>query len=79
MISLPLVGDVIGSLIASPLTYHFGRKWPLVVAYIVSLGGGILQVFAPNLGAFVAGRALNGVAIGVAITIAPLYLSEART
>lgn len=78
MISLPLVGDVVGGLLASPLTFHFGRKWPLVVAYIISVGGGLLQVFAPNLGAFVAGRALNGVAIGVAIATAPLYLSEVR-
>ncbi|KAJ5628401.1 hypothetical protein N7490_010629 [Penicillium lividum] len=76
VISVPLVGDVIGSLFAPPLTFHFGRKWPLVAAYTISLGGSLLQVFAPNLGAFVAGRAVNGIAIGIAIATAPLYLSE---
>ena len=76
VISVPLVGGVTGSLFAPALTFHFGRKWPLIVAYVISLGGSLLQVFAPNLGAFVAGRAINGVAIGIAISIAPLYLSE---
>ncbi|KAJ5092274.1 hypothetical protein NUU61_007144, partial [Penicillium alfredii] len=74
--SLPLVGSVIGGLIASPLNFHFGRKWPLVVAYIISIGGALLQVFAPNLGAFVGGRGVNGVALGIANATAPLYLSE---
>ncbi|KAJ5279924.1 hypothetical protein N7478_005296 [Penicillium angulare] len=76
VISIPIVGDVIGSLFAPFLTFHMGRKWPLVVAYVISLGGSLLQVFAPNLGGFVAGRAVNGIAIGIAISIAPLYLSE---
>ncbi|KAJ5675924.1 hypothetical protein N7462_008821 [Penicillium macrosclerotiorum] len=74
--SLPLVGSVVGGLLASPLNFHFGRKWPLVTAYIVSLGGGLLQVFAPNLGAFVGGRFINGIAFGIATATAPLYLAE---
>lgn len=76
MISLPLVGAVLGGLLASPLNFHFGRKWPLVTAYIISVGGGLLQVFAPNLGAFVGGRAVTGIAFGIATATAPLYLSE---
>lgn len=76
MISLPLVGAVVGGLLASPLNFHFGRKWPLVAAYIISVGGGLLQVFAPNLGAFIGGRAVNGIAMGIATATAPLYLSE---
>jgi MFS family permease len=76
--SLPLVGAVLGGLLASPLNFHFGRKWPLVAAYLLSIGGGLLQVFAPNLGAFVGGRSINGVAMGIAMATAPLYLSEVR-
>ncbi|KAJ5903695.1 hypothetical protein N7504_006078 [Penicillium tannophilum] len=76
VISIPLVGDVVGSLCAPFLTFHLGRKWPLVASYTLSLGGSLLQVLAPNLGAFVTGRAVNGVAIGIAIATAPLYLSE---
>ncbi|KAJ5166479.1 uncharacterized protein N7482_005260 [Penicillium canariense] len=74
--SLPLVGAVLGGLLASPLNFHFGRKWPLMAAYFLSIGGGLLQVFAPNLGTFVGGRSVNGIAMGIATATAPLYLSE---
>jgi predicted MFS family arabinose efflux permease len=69
---------VIGGLLASPMNYHLGRKWPLIAAYIISVGGGLLQVFAPNLGAFVGGRSINGIALGIANATAPLYISEVR-
>lgn len=74
--SLPLVGSVIGGLLASPLNFHFGRKLPLYVAYIVSMGGGLVQVFAPDLGSFIGGRSINGVALGLANATYPLYISE---
>ncbi|KAF7713477.1 MFS-type Sugar/inositol transporter [Penicillium ucsense] len=74
--SLPLVGSILGGLLSSPLNYYLGRKWPVILAYVVSVGGGLLQVFAPNLGAFVGGRSINGVAMGIAMATAPLYLSE---
>jgi MFS family permease len=38
--------------------------------------GGLIQVFAPNLGAFVVGRFCSDFVIGIAHTIAPLYLAE---
>ena len=75
---LPLVGAVLGGLVASPLNFHFGHKWPLVAACLLSIGGGLLQVFAPTLRAFVGGRSINGVAMGIAMATAPLYLSEVR-
>lgn len=78
MFSIPLVGAVFGGLVASPLNFHFGRKWPVVAAYIISIGGGLLQVFAPNLGAFVGGRSVNGFAMGIAMATAPLYVSEVQ-
>ncbi|KAJ5677489.1 uncharacterized protein N7477_003122 [Penicillium maclennaniae] len=76
VISVPLVGAVVGGLLASPLNFNFGRKWPLVVAYVLSIGGALLQVFSPNLAAFVGGRSINAVAFGIATATAPLYLSE---
>lgn len=77
--SLPLVGSVFGGLLASPMNYHLGRKWPLIIAYIVSVGGGLLQVFAPNLGAFIGGRSINAVALGIVNATAPLYIAEVRS
>lgn len=74
--SVPLVGSIIGALCAFPLNNFFGRKWPLLAAYLISIGGTLVQIFAPNLGAFVAGRFIVAIAMGIANATAPLYLSE---
>lgn len=74
--SVPLVGSILGGLAASPMNFRFGRKWPVLMAYVISISGGLLQVFAPSLAAFVAGRFINGIAMGIANGTAPLYLSE---
>ncbi|OJJ04854.1 hypothetical protein ASPVEDRAFT_44398 [Aspergillus versicolor CBS 583.65] len=74
--SVPLVGSIFGGILASPLNNHLGRKWPLIGAYILSIGGGFLQLFARNIAEFVIGRFLNAIAIGIANATAPLYLSE---
>ncbi|KAF7591983.1 hypothetical protein BBP40_000830 [Aspergillus hancockii] len=74
--SIPLAGSILGGLAASPPNFRFGRKRPVLLAY-VSIGGGLLQVFEPSQAAFVAGRLINGIAMGIANGTAPLYLSEA--
>ena len=73
---MPLVGSIVGGLAASPLNNRFGRKWTLLGAYVFSLGGGFLQVFAHNLSMFVVGRFWTEIVIGVANATAPLYMSE---
>lgn len=74
--SVPLVGSILGALFAFPLNNLLGRKWPLLIAYFTSIGGSLIQIFAPNLGAFVAGRFIVAIALGIANATAPLYLSE---
>lgn len=74
--SVPLVGSIFGALLAFPLNNFLGRKWPLLMAYVVSIAGTLVQIFAPSLGAFVAGRFIVAIAMGIANATAPLYLSE---
>ena len=74
--SVPLVGSIVGAAVAPILTARLGRKWPLVVAYLLSFGGIFLQIFAPNMVAFVMGRFWNSIVMGIAMSTAPLYLAE---
>lgn len=74
--SLPLAGSVLGALCAPFLQSRYGRKWPLIGSYIFGLGGNFLQIFAPNLAAFVFGRFWGNYSSGIGAALFPLYLSE---
>lgn len=73
---MPYVGAVCGCIATPFANNYFGRKWTLVAAYIISIGAGFLQLFAPNFAAFVIGRLINLLGVGILTATAPLYLSE---
>lgn len=76
LFALPYVGAIIGAA-ASPFIHnHFSRKWTLLIAYVLSIATTFLQLFAPNLGAFVVGRLGNLAAIAIVSVTITLYLSE---
>ena len=74
--SCALVGCLVGSLIAGGLSDRFGRKRLLIVAALLfavtSVGNGL----APSFSVFIAWRMLGGVAIGLASSLSPMYISE---
>ncbi|PCG99811.1 Major facilitator superfamily domain, general substrate transporter [Penicillium occitanis (nom. inval.)] len=77
MAPVPLVGAVIGTFIAPNAMRRVGRKKTMIAAYaLLCIPGSFLQLFAPNLGALVAGRFWNYIGISILTTSAPLYLAE---
>ncbi|SPO32349.1 related to monosaccharide transporter [Ustilago trichophora] len=74
--SIPLIGTIFGALISPYLQNRLGRKWSLCAAYMFSIPSTQLQLWAPNLAAFILGRVMNGLAYGCALSIGPLYLAD---
>ncbi|CCF47981.1 hypothetical protein NDA11_004122 [Ustilago hordei] len=74
--AIPLIGTIIGAIISPRLQSRLGRKWSLCAAYMFSIPSTQLQLWAPNLGAFIMGRLMNGLAYGCALSIGPLYLAD---
>lgn len=74
--SCALIGCLIGALFAGALSDRFGRKSLLALAAalfaITSIGNGLAQ----SIGIFVFWRMLGGVAIGLASSLSPMYISE---
>lgn len=74
--SCALVGCLAGAIAAGALSDRFGRKRLLVLAALLfavtSIGNGLAQRF----GVFIAWRMLGGAAIGLASSLAPLYIAE---
>jgi SP family arabinose:H+ symporter-like MFS transporter len=71
-----LYGTVLGSLLGSWPTDHFGRKRTLLCIGLLYLISAIGTALAPGVGIFIAARFLGGVGIGVSTVAAPLYISE---
>jgi len=74
--SCALIGCLFGALVAGALSDRFGRKRLLIAAgglfAVTSIGNGLAQMF----GIFVFWRMLGGVAIGLASSLSPMYISE---
>ncbi len=74
--SCAMIGCLIGALIAGALSDKFGRKRLLILSALLfaatSIGNGLATAFT----AFVAWRIAGGVAIGLASSLSPMYISE---
>jgi SP family myo-inositol transporter-like MFS transporter 13 len=68
------------ALIAAPFTGYFadryGRKAVIFVPAMLFVAGAIIQAAASEVWAMVLGRALIGIAVGVASGASPLYITE---
>jgi len=74
--SCALIGCLVGALIAGALSDRFGRKRLLILSALLfavtSIGNGLAQ----NFTVFIAWRMTGGVAIGLASSLSPMYISE---
>lgn len=76
IVSSMMVGATIGALAAGSISKRLGRKRALLLAAILFIIGAVVAASSFNISQIVAGRAILGLAVGVASFTAPLYLSE---
>lgn len=74
--SCALIGCLVGAIIAGALSDRYGRRRLLIVSALLfavtSIGNGL----AGSFGVFIAWRMCGGVAIGLASSLSPMYISE---
>ncbi|KAG9254735.1 general substrate transporter [Emericellopsis atlantica] len=68
--------EIVATFIFAPLLERFGRKWGVLAASLISVAGVLLQQLAPDWRMHLAGRGVNGIAIGMMFTISPLWIGE---
>lgn len=76
VVSVLLIGAMIGALGAGRTADRLGRRKTLAAEGLVFVGGTAILVFAPGYGALMAGRVVLGLAVGAASATVPVYLSE---
>jgi sugar porter (SP) family MFS transporter len=74
--SCALIGCLVGALVAGMLSDKLGRK-PLLIASALLFGvTSIGNALSPTFDIFITWRILGGVAIGLASSLSPMYISE---
>lgn len=68
--------EIVTTFIFAPLLEKYGRKWGILASSLISTAGVILQQLAPDWRTHLAGRGVNGIAIGMMFTISPLWIGE---
>ena len=74
--SCALIGCLFGALLAGVLSDRFGRKRLLLLSALLFAVTSIGNALAPTFALFILWRMLGGVAIGLASSLSPMYISE---
>ena len=74
--SCALVGCLVGALVAGAWSDRFGRKRLLILSGLLFAATSIGNGLATSFTVFVLWRMLGGVAIGLASSLSPMYISE---
>ncbi|KAF9539152.1 hypothetical protein EC957_005763 [Mortierella hygrophila] len=69
-------GSFCGALLAGPFGDKFSRKRTIMLAASIWIIGSIIQCASVNVAMLVVGRVINGVAVGLASMIVPVYQAE---
>jgi MFS family permease len=79
IVSVYQAGAFFGSLGGYPTAFFAGRRWGMLLSAIICFAGSAIMLAArtsTGLAPIFAGRAIAGVGIGMASSMAPLYISE---
>ncbi|CAK7226328.1 hypothetical protein SBRCBS47491_006192 [Sporothrix bragantina] len=74
--AMPQLTTGIGAWVAGPLSDRFGRRIAFVVSGMISAAGVAVVYTASARGVFLAGKMVNAVGLGMALTTGQVYVSE---
>lgn len=76
VVSVVLVGAMLGAVVGGALADRLGRRAILVAGGVVFIVGSLLAPWSPNVWVLIVARMLLGLAIGFTSVTAPVYVSE---
>ncbi len=76
VISIVLVGGILGALINGIVADRLGRKLTVQGAALLFIAGAAASAFSPSAGALLASRFVLGLSLGAVSASAPLYIAE---
>ncbi|KAJ6733872.1 INOSITOL TRANSPORTER 1 [Salix koriyanagi] len=77
IVSMALVGAIIGAAAGGWINDAYGRKKATLLADVVFAAGAVVMAAAPNPYVLILGRLFVGLGVGIASVTAPVYIAEA--
>ena len=76
VVSIILLGAMLGAACSGMLTDRLGRKWSLIINGAIYIIGGYYAYVSGSFGALLIARFIMGIGVGITSQAVPLYLSE---
>ncbi|EFA76336.1 sugar transporter family protein [Heterostelium album PN500] len=76
LVSIILVGAMVGSIGSGIFVDRIGRKNTLLLNNLLYISGPLLTAFSTNFSMLMVGRIITGISVGIASTVVPTYISE---
>lgn len=76
IVAMSLIGATLVTTCSGAIADWIGRRPMLIISSVLYFLSGIVMLWAPNVYILLLARLLDGLGIGLAVTLVPLYISE---
>ncbi|WP_121744216.1 sugar porter family MFS transporter [Natronorubrum halophilum] len=76
IVSGAMIGAIVGAALGGRLADRLGRRRLILVGAVVFFGGSLIMAIAPTVEVLILGRIIDGIGVGFASVVGPLYISE---
>ena len=76
VVSGAMVGAIVGAAFGGRLADRLGRRRLILIGAVLFFVGSFIMAVAPSVAVLIVGRVLDGVGIGFASVVGPLYIAE---
>ncbi|KAF5764342.1 putative major facilitator, sugar transporter, major facilitator superfamily [Helianthus annuus] len=76
IVAMSLIGATLVTTCSGAISDWLGRRPMLIISSVLYFIGGLVMLWSPNVYILLLGRLLDGLGIGLAVTLVPVYISE---
>ncbi|WP_137291234.1 sugar porter family MFS transporter [Natronorubrum halophilum] len=76
IVSGAMIGAIVGAGLGGRLADRLGRRRLILVGAVVFFAGSLIMAIAPTVEVLILGRIVDGIGVGFASVVGPLYISE---
>ncbi|XP_074275566.1 monosaccharide-sensing protein 2-like [Silene latifolia] len=76
IVAMSLIGATVVTTCSGPVADSLGRRPMMIISSICYFVGAVMMLWSPNVYILLVARLIDGLGVGLAVTLVPLYISE---